>query len=299
MLIRDHPLVFTSFDAARNAIRYRRGASGERNRSAVGLPAPVTPRIELPKSDERVFTPFIMDGCSRVLVLSDIHIPYHTTSAIEISIAEGKRRDVDGILLNGDVLDFHQMSDFIRDPEARNFKEERKLGAQFLGYLRQEFPKARIVFKEGNHDERVKRFVLQKAPELYDETILGLPALLHFDRHGIEHVGDKRAVMLGGLTALHGHEFAKGITAPAAPARTAYLKAGVSVLIGHHHTTNEYTKTILGGKIITCWSTGCLSDLHPHYSPYAGYNYGFANVDLDGMDFDVTNHRIHGSRLLN
>ncbi len=40
MLVRDHPLVFTSFDAARNAIRYRRGASGKRNRVVVGLPAP-------------------------------------------------------------------------------------------------------------------------------------------------------------------------------------------------------------------------------------------------------------------
>lgn len=299
MLMKRHPKLFTDYDCARSSLRYRRGALGKYNRRARLLEAPITPRIELPASDERVFGPFVMDGCKRVLVLSDIHIPYHTKSVIEIAVAEGKRRNVDGILLNGDVLDFHQMSDFIRDPEARNFKEERRLGTQFLGYLRQEFPKARIVFKEGNHDERVKRFVLQKAPELYDETILGLPALLHFDRYGVEHVGDRRAVMLGGLTTLHGHEFAKGITAPAAPARTAYLKAGVSVLIGHHHTTNEYTKTILGGKIITCWSTGCLSDLHPHYSPYAGYNYGFANVDLDLMDFHVTNHRIHRGMLLN
>jgi len=299
MLFKAHPLVFNNEDHARQMIRYRRGANGISSRALRKLPAPITPRIELPKSDEREFLPFVVEGCKRVLVLSDIHIPYHTASALEIAIAEGKRRNADCILLNGDTLDFHQASDFVRDPEARDLKGERKLGIQFLAYLRQEFPDARIIYKEGNHDERLRRFILQKAPEIYDTEILGLPALLHFDRYGVEHVGDKRAIVMAGLNVLHGHEFAKGITAPAAPARTAYLKAGVSVLAGHHHTTNEYTKTLLGGKIITCWTTGCLSDLHPPYSPYAGYNYGFANVELDGDDFSVTNHRIHQGRLLN
>lgn len=299
MLRKAHPLVFKDEDSARVQIRYRRGAHGLRSRVKRDLPAPITPRIELPKSDVREFLPFVVEGCKRVLVMSDVHIPYHTTSALEIAITEGKRRNVDCVLLNGDTLDFHQASDFVRDPEARDLKGERKLGIQFLAYLRQEFPKARLIFKEGNHDERLRRFILQKAPEIYDTEILGLPALLHFDRYGVEHIGDKRAILLGGLSVLHGHELAKGFTAPAAPARTGYLKGGVSMLMAHHHTTNEHTKTLLDGSIITCWTTGCLSDLHPPYSPYPGYNHGFANVELAGGNFAVTNHRIHKGRLLN
>lgn len=299
MLRKDHPLVFSNEDHARTMIRYRRGALGSTARGQRGLPAPITPRIELPKSDEREFLPFVVDGCKRVLVLSDIHIPYHTTSALEIAIAEGKRRDADCVLLNGDTLDFHALSRFERNPEARDFKGERALCVQFLSYLRQEFPKARILFKEGNHDERLRSYVLAKAPEIYDTSILGLPALLHFDRYHVEHIADKRAVMLGGLPVLHGHELAKGFFAPASPARTAYLKTGVSVMVSHHHITTENTKTILGGKIVTSWSTGCLSDLCPPYNPYSGYNHGFASVEIEGQDFDVTNHRIHQGRLLN
>lgn len=299
MLHASHPLLFATAEHARMAVRYRRGAIGKRNRRVAGIPAPTTPRIELPQSDERTFLPFVVENCARVLVLSDVHIPYHTTSALQIAIAEGKRRAVDCIFLNGDTLDFHTLSRFERNPEARDFKGERKMAVQFLEYLRQEFPKARIIFKKGNHEERLDSYVIQKAPELYDQAILGLYPLLHMERLGVELVGDKRVVTLGGLSILHGHELHKGFAPPVNPARGAYLKGKVSLLIGHHHKTSEHTETALDGSIVTTWSTGCLSDLHPAYAPFNSYNHGFANVELSGPDFAVTNHRIHKGRLLN
>lgn len=299
MLMKRHPKLFTDYDCARSSLRYRRGALGKYNRRARLLTAPITPRIELPASDERVFGPFIMDGCKRVLVLPDIHVPYHTRSAIEIAVAEGKRRNVDGILLSGDQVDFHSLSRFERDPEARDFAGERAIMVQLLGYLRQEFPKARIAYKEGNHDERLRSYIVTKAPELYGIAELRLEKLFDFERLGIEHIGDKRAVMLGGLSVLHGHELHKGFAPPVNPARGAYLKAKVSILIGHHHKTSEHTETALDGSIITTWSMGCLSDLRPPYAPYNSYNYGFANVEIDKSNFNVTNHRIHRGMLLN
>lgn len=299
MLVKKHPKLFGNYDSARSTIRYRRGAIGKRNRSDRGLATPITPRIELPASDERDFRPFVMDGCQRVLVLPDIHVPYHTRSAIEIAIAEGRRRNIDGILLSGDQVDFHSLSRFERDPEARDFAGERAIMVQLLGYLRQEFPKARIIYKEGNHDERLRSYIVTKAPELYGIAELRLEKLFDFERLGIEHVGDKRAVMLGGLSTLHGHELHKGFAPPVNPARGAYLKAKVSILIGHHHKTSEHTETALDGSIVTTWSTGCLSDLHPAYAPFNSYNHGFANVEIDKLNFNVTNHRIHRGVLLN
>ena len=299
MLVKKHPKLFSNYESARASVRYRRGAAGKRNRKPRRLEASITPRIALPQSDERTFAPFAVENCSRVLVLSDIHIPYHTISALDIAIAEGKRRNVDCILLNGDTLDFHALSRFERNPEAKDFKAERRLGIQLLEYLRQEFPRARIIFKEGNHDERLRAYVIQKGPEIYDESILGLYPLLHMERLGVELVSDKRAVMLGGLFVLHGHELHKGFAPPVNPARGAYLKAKVSILIGHHHKTSEHTETALDGSIVTTWSTGCLSDLHPAYAPFNSYNHGFANVEIDKLNFNVTNHRIHRGVLLN
>ena len=64
-------------------------------------------------------------------------------------------------------------------------------------------------------------------------------------------------------------------------------------------TVTALSIPLLDGSIITTWSTGCLSDLHPAYAPFNSYNHGFANVELTGSDFAVTNHRIHKGRLLN
>ena len=115
------------------------------------------------------------------------------------------------LLINGDLLDFHTLSRFVKDPAARKFPEERAIAKQFLARLRELFPKARIVFKEGNHDERLQHFVMERAPELYDETIFGLDSLLGLEALGIEHVKEKREILLGKLYVLHGHELPRGI----------------------------------------------------------------------------------------
>jgi len=299
MIYRDNPTVFPNQEAVRNAIRYRRGAAGKAHREKVNLEAPTTPVRTIPDSWAREWSPFIMDGVSKVAILSDIHVPYHTPEAIECAVKRAKKQDVDGIILNGDTIDCHSLSQFIRDPRARSFKEERQTTNELLEYLRQEFPNARIVWRDGNHEDRFKTYMMQKAPEVYDERFFSIDRLLNFDDLGIEYVTDKRIVMLGGLAVMHGHEFFKGFAPPVNPARGAYLKAKQSVIVGHHHRTSEHTETALDGTMTTTWSVGCLSDLHPAYSPYNSYNHGSAIVTLDGNYYEVANYRIVNGRALN
>jgi predicted phosphodiesterase len=299
MIYRDNPTVFPNQEAVRNAIRYRRGAAGKAHREKVNLEAPTTPVRTIPDSWAREWSPFIMDGVSKVAILSDIHVPYHTPEAIECAVKRAKKQDVDGIILNGDTIDCHSLSQFIRDPRARSFKEERQTTNELLEYLRQEFPNARIVWRDGNHEDRFKTYMMQKAPEVYDERFFSIDRLLNFDDLGIEYVTDKRIVMLGGLAVMHGHEFFKGFAPPVNPARGAYLKAKQSVIVGHHHRTSEHTETALDGTMTTTWSVGCLSDLHPAYSPYNSYNHGSAIVTLDGSYYEVANYRIVNGRALN
>ena len=299
MIYRDNPTVFRNQEAVRNAIRYRRGATGKAHRQQVGLDTPTTPVRTIPDSWAREWSPFIMDGVSKVAILSDIHVPYHTPQAIECAVKRAKKQDVDGIILNGDTIDCHSLSQFIRDPRARSFKEERQTTNELLEYLRQEFPNARIVWRDGNHEDRFKTYMMQKAPEVYDERFFSIDRLLNFDDLCIEYVTDKRIVMLGGLAVMHGHEFHKGFAPPVNPARGAYLKAKQSVIVGHHHRTSEHTETALDGTMTTTWSVGCLSDLHPAYSPYNSYNHGSAIVSLDGSYYEVANYRIVNGRALN
>jgi predicted phosphodiesterase len=299
MIYKENPTVFPNQEAVRNAIRYRRGAIGKAHRETVNLEAPTTPARSIPKSCVREWSPFIMDGVDKVAILSDIHVPYHTEEAIECAVKRAKKQDVDGIILNGDTIDCHSLSQFIKDPRARSFKQERETTNELLEYLRQEFPDTRIVWRDGNHEDRFKTYMMQKAPEVYDEKFCSIDKLLNFEDLGIEYVTDKRIIMLGGLAVMHGHEFHKGFAPPVNPARGAYLKAKQSVMVGHHHRTSEHTETALDGTMTTTWSVGCLSDLHPAYSPYNSYNHGSAIVTLDNSYYEVANYRIVNGRALN
>jgi predicted phosphodiesterase len=295
----EHPLLWPTWDAAYTAIRYRRGAMGKRCREVRGLSEPITPIKQIPASSAREFSPFIMDGVSKVAIFSDIHVPYHTPQAIECAVKRAMDEDVDGIILNGDTIDCHSLSTFVRDPRFRNFKEERDTANELLAYLRERFPDARIVWRDGNHEDRYGNYMMTKAPEVFGMDEFAFDNLFAFDEYDIEYVTDKRIIMVGGLAVMHGHEFFKGFAPPVNPARGAYLKAKQSCMVGHHHRTSEHTETALDGSITTTWSVGCLSDLHPAYSPYNSYNHGAAIIQLDGDEFHVHNYRIVNGRALN
>jgi hypothetical protein len=77
------------------------------------------------------------------------------------------------------------------------------------------------------------------------------------------------------------------------------MRAKSSAICGHSHQTSEHTEKDINGKLTTCWSVGCLSELTPEYAPFAKYNHGFAVVTKRGSEgFNVQNFRIHEGKIL-
>jgi hypothetical protein len=105
---------------------------------------------------------------------------------------------------------------------------------------------------------------------------------------------------LNNLWGIHGHEYVGGISAPVNPARGLFLKSKVSCFQGHNHQSSSHTEPTLTGKMVTTWSLGCLSELHPAYMPLNKWNHGFAEVDLDpnGEDFEFNNYRIFNGKIM-
>ena len=222
-------------------------------------------------------------------VISDIHIPFHDLPTLKAFVKECKRTAVVGIHLNGDILDFHGLSDHFKEPNGPKIGEEIKKGRQLLEYLRGEFPKARIIYKEGNHDFRLKRYIANRAPELFDLTEVQLPSLLGMGNLGIEWVDDKRIVNIGNLPTLHGHEYQGG--GGVMPARWLFLRTAESAMMGHFHHPTAYTFRSLTGKEIGLWSTGCACSLQPQYRPYNQWAHAFAMVDVQNDSHFVVHQR--------
>lgn len=298
IMYEDHNLTFSTVEDARMAIRRIEGKSG-RETSTKTHKCEERPRnpYNLPISDEKEYKPYIIDG-KRVLILSDIHIPYHSIRALTATFDWAKKRNPDTIVLNGDTLDAHQLSRFVRDPKKRSFADELAAFEEFYGALRSTFPKANVVYKIGNHEERYDHFLMMKAHELTGVDEFRLSSVLERRAPGAVMVGDKRIMRAGGLNIVHGHEFGGNVFNPVNVARGLFLRAKVSCIQGHNHQTSEHTETDMNGRITTTWSTGCLSDLRPEYLPINKWNHGFAWVEVDGEDFEVQNKRIYKGEVL-
>jgi predicted phosphodiesterase len=271
---------------------------------AAAAPALVAPRLPdpvpeaggpappgLPDPVPLNFGPFAVDAPGDWGVLSDIHVPYHDRATIEAAVREWKSRGVVGVLLNGDVLDFHRLSDYVKEPSAARLQQEVEKGRQLLEWLRAQFPRARVVYKLGNHDERLKRYLATRAPELEDLDDLDLGRLLRVADVGVEVVGDKRPVMLGKLPVIHGHEYRGG--GGVMPARWLFIRAWSNALLGHFHQPTYFPVRTLDGRELAVWSTGCACYLSPAYAPLNQWAHGWATVTVDsGGGFHVDNRRL-------
>tara|TARA_B110000914_G_C15493532_1_gene461945 strand:+ start:652 stop:1668 length:1017 start_codon:yes stop_codon:yes gene_type:complete len=307
-ILKENPSLFTSVEAARTAIRYFRGAVGKRARKNAD-PKLARPFDEtlfnpfgLPETDEVEYLPFILPKrCKRILYLSDIHIPYHNIGALTCALQFGLDKKADTIFLGGDFLDFYSLSSFEKDPRKRNFKEELETGKEVLSIIRAQFPKAKIYYLIGNHEERFERYMRVKAPELLDFDEFRIDKLLDFKTHRMELISGKRVTKAGKLNLVHGHEFGRGgASSSVNPARGLYNRAKTSTICGHHHQTSEHNERDLNGNMITTWSSGCLCELSPDYMPINRWNHGMAFIQIDHLTgwFKVENRRIIDGELI-
>jgi predicted phosphodiesterase len=304
------PEFFLSAENAYQSVRYFRGNHGKKLRKTgdKSLHRPNQPSgiaWSFPVSHAPDFSAFALDA-ARTLILSDIHIPFHDRAAVLAAVGEGKRRRLDAILLNGDVCDFFSLSRFDKNPSESSVKSELRLTRQFLGWLRQEFPKARIIYKLGNHDEWFDKYLARKAPELIGVDGVDLAHLLTAEINGlpevpgIEWVLDQRKIVAGKLNIWHGHEIGKGsIAPPVNPARGLFMRTLDCGLMGHLHKASAHEETTSNGKLVSTWSTGCLCGLWPRYARVNKWGHGAAFLEQhSGGQFTLSPIRILRGRVL-
>lgn len=301
-ICKEHPALYATVESCRGALRRIEGKGGDKNTKIKYKDRYVPPRSpnpfdDLPKTSAKSRKHMSVDG-NRILFLSDIHFPYHDQQSLTTALNYGKEHDADCIYLNGDVIDCYQLSSFEKDPKKRKFSHELKQVHKFFEILRREFPKAKIYFKEGNHEERYWRFMRIKAPELLDIDAFTLAALLKLSEFNIEYIGGRTKAIIGKLSVFHGHEFGSTVFSPVNVARGLYMRAKANAICGHSHQTSEHTERDINDKMITTWSVGCLCELSPDFSPYNKWNHGFAFIKTDGNNFNVQNIRIYQGKII-
>ena len=317
-LFRKHPGLWSTMHNCRQGILYRRGRHGNVHRAQGGvanaMPSdttsePLNPWL-LPKSEAEAWHPLrvSVDHNTRCGIGSDFQFPHYDRPATLCFLERCKKEEVGIILINGDLLDFYQLSKFNRDPRRFSPAREIKMANQFLDAIDRNFPHARKIFKLGNHDERLDHYLWMVAAQnnalkaMIEELFhhyLESDHGLKLDSRGWETVRDRQIVNLGRLPVLHGHEFP--YTGDSVnPARTLFLKTVSNAIMGDRHRTSEHVTRTLEDKVISCWSIGCLCGLHPYWCPINSWNHGFAIVEIDKVgSYQVTNVRVHNGKSFN
>jgi len=286
------PQFDNDLEKIRSSVRHVVGKNGERNRQRTPDKTLFRDTVShIPETWRKIRTDYQL-APGLWLVLSDLHVPYHEPAAIEAAVQYGHTEKINGIFFNGDVQDCAAVSYW---PTAkRDFPREIELTIDFFDFIHNEFPKAKKVYKPGNHEYRLPRYFQQQAKEIVDTPIVSaMEEVMGYEQRGIEFLDYFQKVMAGKLPIIHGHEIphlSKMVNA----ARGLYLKAKTFCACSHCHSRSEHTPKTIHGDLLTCWSFGCLCDLNPDYNPFGNdWNHGFAlvNVDADGQ-FEVVNRRI-------
>lgn len=303
IMYNENKLNFTNEEAARTTLRYIEGKSGKKLRKFVEKTdfikdgdRPKNP-YNLPETEAESFIPFGMPYYKKVFVMNDIHLPYHDIAALSAAIEYGLHHKPDAIFLNGDVLDFHQLSFFQKDPRKKHFALELDIFKEFMDKLTKLF-KCKIYFKFGNHEERYDSFLFQKAKELVGVDEFSLESIIT-KRADCEIIRDKRIVMINGLPYIHGHEYGRGAFSPVNAARGLFLQTKHSAVKGDCHTTSEHTEPDIMGKIMTTYSIGALCGLTPKWLPLNKWNHGCGMQFNSGSEtWSLDNKRIYKGKIL-
>lgn len=230
---------------------------------------------EFPDGQDLVKNPIKLEG--KTAILSDIHIGVHDKQALVGALIYLKKERCDNIILNGDIIDSSSISKHPKNANTPKYLSEVELTKTFLSSIRADYPNARIIFKEGNHDDRLGRYIQENANEL--EGLISLSEILGLKEKGIEFCESTQIMRANDIYVIHGHELKIG--GGINPARSLLLKSFESTIMGHVHRTSFSAGKSIGGKFIRTWTTGCLCKLSQAYMPYSSSNHGFAIVEKD------------------
>jgi predicted phosphodiesterase len=232
---------------------------------------------------------------AKIIVLSDIHLPYHDPNALRIALEYMDDCQPDTIVLNGDIADFYGVSSYAKTKkDAFSYQEELDFVRDWLEMLVARFPKSEIYYIEGNHETRAKRTLANRAPDYLSVRDLRVKVQLGLDILGIIWVPESQELKIGNLMFIHGHKARRhaGTTA-----RAHFEDYGCSIIVGHvHRLSVAYKRNKFGNHAMI--ENGTLCDLDVEYMKYPDWQHGFTEVNYDGDDFSIVQHPIIDYKLI-
>lgn len=228
------------------------------------------------------------------LIIPDTHVPYHDIKAYKLMLEVAKFCKVQHIYILGDYADFYAVSSHGKDPSVQNILiNEISLVIQNLEEIDKNFPDAKKVFIEGNHEYRLERYINEKAPSLFGITsTMDLLELRDRPNWSFASYGPRQSVDIAGSYLKARHE------PLASSAKATASKALCSLVYGHIHRIEESHLVGLDGTNHVCFSVGWLGDkrmdkIYGYVKTHHQWQLGFGLVYVDEKTRYFYHQKIH------
>lgn len=213
------------------------------------------------------------------IVINDVHIPFEDNLAVNSIFDFIDYYKPDVVVLNGDIIDFYQVSSFIKNPMNKSVSAEIKLVNAFLTKLRNLCPDSRIIYKEGNHENRLQKYLLQNANAIFDLVTDLYQVKVGINELNIEYIVEP--FKIGNLWHLHGHEKPGGAYNPEYITNVLWQYINNHFICGHYHRNQEKVfKRALDRETFWAGAVGYLAgDLE--YAVLNKWSQGFATIEYN------------------
>lgn len=212
----------------------------------------------------------------RMIVLSDIHVPYHNHRATKTAFEFIKQEKPQIVAINGDAIDFYAISRYSKDPKRRlELPSEISEFNDFLSDLQEAAGKAQIIYVSGNHEARWNKYLRDHAVELEGLRVLSLPEVFQLKKRNI--IWAKDGFTYGSCFVVHGDGLFGGKSGFTV---TKWMdRYMASCVVGHIHRLAVVHRRTATGRLFGV-EAGTLSSFDPSYemTGFADWQTGFASL---------------------
>ena len=233
-------------------------------------------------------------GLKPALIIPDTHRPFHDKRAYALMLKVAVDIKPSEIVILGDYADFYSVSSHSRDPRIFSMLTDEIVDVLFgLEELDQLFPDAKKVFIQGNHENRLERYLCDKAPALFGVTDTRFLLEIN-DRPNWTFVpyGPNQVYSVLGSYLKARHEPLGN------NAKLTATRALCSLVYGHIHRIEESHIVGLDGTNHVCFSVGWLGDkrkdqVFDYVKNHHQWQLGFGLVFVDQEDGYFYHSKIH------
>lgn len=233
---------------------------------------------------------FQLPNYKKIAFVSCTHHPYQDKAAVGAVLNYIAANAFDLVVLAGDQCDFYNISRFSKDPRrVEKIQEEINETKRFVQNVNS--LKTAVVWMDGNHDDRMRRFVDEKGLGKLDA--LEMPNLFGLPEHWA-YAENQAHIRVGSLLMCHGDLAGRG-SGTRHVAQGMFDKLTTSVLFGHFHRFDRYYHTDYDRVQRAAFACGHLCDESAaDYVRSPGWQSGFCEVEYNHDEnlFSVRDHVI-------